>query len=86
LKLKHNFNYIHRLIRNHEEAVHTIAFSADSNVLLTACTLGNIRLLLVDDYEINNEADCFIDCAHDMGVLGSDFCKLIHKDRKFLEN
>jgi hypothetical protein len=37
--------------------------------------------MLIDDQEMaSNEADCFIDCAHDMGVLGSDFCKLIHKD------
>lgn len=33
----------------HDEAIHTIAFSSDSSVLLTACTLGNIRFYAVED-------------------------------------
>lgn len=41
-----------RIIRCHEEAVHTVAFSPDSSVLLTACTLGNIRIHYND---IDNE-------------------------------
>lgn len=49
-----------RLIRCHEEAVHAIAFSPDSNILLTACTLGNIRLNTID-----------VDC--DNFILGGNF-------------
>lgn len=30
------------------------------------------------------EPDCSIDCAHDMGVLSADFCKVTHNDRKHL--
>lgn len=40
------------LLRCHEEAVHTVAFTPDSQVLLTACTLGNIRLNYIN---IENE-------------------------------
>lgn len=60
-----------------------LAFSADSNIFLTGCTLGNIRLFLIKDFEVESiEPDCSIDCAHDMGVLGADFCKITHSDRK----
>lgn len=37
-----------RLIRCHEEAVHVIGFSPDSNILLTGCMLGNIRMHYAD--------------------------------------
>lgn len=39
---------IFRLIRCHEEAVHALCFSPDSNILLTGCTLGNIRVHYAD--------------------------------------
>ncbi|XP_058827920.1 uncharacterized protein LOC131687848 isoform X2 [Topomyia yanbarensis] len=71
-----------RYMKIHDEAIHTIAFSSDSTVLLTACTLGNIRFYAVeDDFEAEmSKADCLIDAAHDMGVLSADFCKIIHAD------
>ncbi|XP_058458730.1 WD repeat, SAM and U-box domain-containing protein 1-like isoform X2 [Malaya genurostris] len=71
-----------RHLKIHDEAIHTIAFSADSSVLLTACTLGNIRFYAVeDDFEAEiSKADCLIDGAHDMGVLSADFCRTIHVD------
>lgn len=45
-----------KIIRQHEEAVHAIAFSSDSKLLLTGCTLGNIRLFLTN--EINESKYC----------------------------
>ncbi|XP_055621483.1 WD repeat, SAM and U-box domain-containing protein 1-like [Toxorhynchites rutilus septentrionalis] len=71
-----------RHMRIHDEAIHTIAFSSDSSILLTACTLGNIRFFAVgDDFEADlTKADCSIDAAHDMGVLAADFCKIINID------
>jgi WD40 repeat protein len=38
-------------LKFHEEAVHVLAFSSDSNIFLTACTMGNIRLFLINDFE-----------------------------------
>ncbi|XP_053673256.1 WD repeat, SAM and U-box domain-containing protein 1-like [Anopheles nili] len=66
----------------HDEAVHTMAFSSDSNILLSACTLGNLRLYGVEnDFASDlSSADCAIDAAHDMGVLSADFCKIVHTD------
>uniref|UniRef100_A0A8D8CHR1 WD repeat, SAM and U-box domain-containing protein 1 n=2 Tax=Culex pipiens TaxID=7175 RepID=A0A8D8CHR1_CULPI len=71
-----------RRMKIHDEAIHTIAFSSDSSVLLTACTLGNIRFYAVeDDFEAEiTKPDCSIDAAHDMGVLSADFCKIVHTD------
>ncbi|XP_053685350.1 WD repeat, SAM and U-box domain-containing protein 1-like [Sabethes cyaneus] len=71
-----------RYMKIHDEAIHTIAFSSDSSILLTACTLGNVRFYAVeDDFEAEiSKADCMIDAAHDMGVLSADFCKMIHAD------
>ncbi|KAJ6625922.1 WD repeat, SAM and U-box domain-containing protein 1 [Pseudolycoriella hygida] len=73
-----------RLIRCHEESVHALSFSPDSNILLTGCTLGNLRLHYAD---VANETlstitdpSCSIDSAHDLGVLSADFCKFIHID------
>lgn len=48
-----------RTLKFHEEAVHTLAFSADSNIFLTACTLGNIRLFLINDFEGKLEIQSF---------------------------
>ncbi|XP_050096821.1 WD repeat, SAM and U-box domain-containing protein 1-like [Anopheles aquasalis] len=69
-------------LKVHDEAVHTIAFSSDSNIFLTACTLGNVRMFAVgDDFaKALSSADCSIDAAHDMGVLSADFCKIVHTD------
>lgn len=72
---------ITRIIKRHEEAVHCMSFSPDSTILLTACTIGNIRISYMDNN--TEEPDCSIDAAHDMGVLSTDFCKLQHSDRKF---
>lgn len=73
-----------RLIRCHEEAVHALSFSPDSNILLTGCTLGNIRIHYADvgneSMSVINDASCYIDSAHDLGVLSADFCKFIHID------
>lgn len=38
-----------RMIRRHVEAVHCLAFAPDSSILLTACTLGNIRISYMDN-------------------------------------
>lgn len=56
-----------------------MSFSPDSTILLTACTIGNIRISYMDNN--TEETDCSIDGAHDMGVLSTDFCKLQHSDR-----
>ncbi|XP_052872485.1 WD repeat, SAM and U-box domain-containing protein 1-like [Anopheles cruzii] len=71
-----------RHVKVHDEAVHTMAFSSDSNIFLTACTLGNVRLYAVENNFTNElaAADCSIDAAHDMGVLSADFCKIVHTD------
>nr|XP_019557895.2 WD repeat, SAM and U-box domain-containing protein 1-like [Aedes albopictus]XP_029725429.1 WD repeat, SAM and U-box domain-containing protein 1-like [Aedes albopictus]XP_029725431.1 WD repeat, SAM and U-box domain-containing protein 1-like [Aedes albopictus] len=71
-----------RHMKIHDEAIHTMAFSSDSSILLTACTLGNIRFYAVeDDFEAEiSKPDCSIDAAHDMGVLSADFCKVVHTD------
>lgn len=39
-----------------------------------------IKYIFILDHD--SEPDCAIDCAHDLGVLSADFCKLIHTDRK----
>lgn len=54
-----------RHIRCHEEAVHTVAYSPDSSILLTACTLGNIRLHCIDMENqnfsvINGKINCIV--------------------------
>uniref|UniRef100_A0A182VET5 U-box domain-containing protein n=1 Tax=Anopheles merus TaxID=30066 RepID=A0A182VET5_ANOME len=69
-------------VKVHDEAVHTMAFSSDSDILLTACTLGNVRLYAVENDFAGDlsSADCSIDAAHDMGVLSADFCKIVHTD------
>ena len=71
-------------IKCHEGAIHSLAFSNDSNILFTACTSGNIKIYVIsEDFEHRNvEPDCCIDAAHDMGVFSADFCKAIHKDRE----
>lgn len=61
--------------------MHCLSFSPDSTILLTGCTIGNIRISYMDNE--SDEPDCIIDAAHDMGVLSTDFCKLYHSDREF---
>lgn len=97
-----------RLIKRHEEAVYCLAFAPDSSILMTACSIGNIRISYMDNETdgmifvrcdqrtklfhkfhllffayIYLEPDCWIDAAHDMGVLSTDFCKLYHTDRLY---
>lgn len=94
-----------RIIKRHDEAVHCLAFTPDSNILLTACSLGNIRLsymdteseglmdshiwlielMIFDCFFILKDPDCWIDAAHDMGVLSADFCSLYHTDRTYIQ-
>lgn len=66
--------------------MHTVAFTPDSRVLLTACSLGNVRLHYLDIENDNlstiRDAACSIDAAHDLGVLSADISKFIHVDRK----
>lgn len=38
-----------RLIKRHEEAVYCVAFSPDSSILLTACSIGNIRVSYMEN-------------------------------------
>lgn len=76
---KDKFRIFRRIIKRHAEAVHCLSFSPDSTILLTACNLGNVRISYMDSE--NEDADCSIDAAHDMGVLSTDFCKLCHSDR-----
>lgn len=33
-----------RILKRHEESVHCVSFSSDSNILLSACMIGNIRV------------------------------------------
>jgi hypothetical protein len=37
----------------HEESVPTLAFSKDSKIMLTACTMGNIRMFSCYDFDGN---------------------------------
>ncbi|XP_055688032.1 WD repeat, SAM and U-box domain-containing protein 1-like isoform X2 [Lutzomyia longipalpis] len=69
-------------IRVHEEAVHTLAFSPDSYVLVTGCNLGNLRFFIVEQpiESVKFIADCSVDNAHDLGVLSADFCKIVRND------
>ncbi|XP_055379742.1 uncharacterized WD repeat-containing protein alr3466-like [Condylostylus longicornis] len=71
----------------HEETIYTMSFSSDSNILLTGCNDGQIRLLAINKTTENNESnpinpdyDCGIDNAHDLGVTSSDFFKTVHTD------
>ena len=42
-----------KTIKNiHEESTQTLAFSKDSKIMLTACTIGNIRMFF-NDFEGN---------------------------------
>uniref|UniRef100_A0A1B0CSK5 U-box domain-containing protein n=1 Tax=Lutzomyia longipalpis TaxID=7200 RepID=A0A1B0CSK5_LUTLO len=70
------------LNRVHEEAVHTLAFSPDSYVLVTGCNLGNLRFFIVEQpiESVKFIADCSVDNAHDLGVLSADFCKIVRND------
>lgn len=38
-----------RILRYHEETVYTVAFSPDSRVLLSACNMGSLRFMIVDN-------------------------------------
>lgn len=38
-----------KIIRCHDESVQMVAFSSDSKIFLTACSLGNVRLFLTPD-------------------------------------
>ncbi|XP_059616079.1 WD repeat, SAM and U-box domain-containing protein 1-like isoform X2 [Phlebotomus argentipes] len=69
-------------IRVHEEAVHTLAFSQDSYLLLTGCNLGNLRFFILEATVESQKfiADCSVDNAHDLGVLSADFCKIVRTD------
>uniref|UniRef100_A0A1L8DNJ1 Putative wd40 domain protein n=1 Tax=Nyssomyia neivai TaxID=330878 RepID=A0A1L8DNJ1_9DIPT len=76
-----NKNFINS-IRVHEEAVHTLAFTQDSYVLLTGCNLGNLRFFIIEQPIESHKfvADCSVDNAHDLGVLSADFCKIVRND------
>lgn len=37
----------------HEESVPTLCFTKDSNIMLTGCTMGNIRMFICDDFDGN---------------------------------
>lgn len=37
----------------HEESVPTLGFTKDSKIMLTGCTMGNIRMFVCDDFEGN---------------------------------
>ncbi|XP_057328028.1 WD repeat, SAM and U-box domain-containing protein 1-like isoform X2 [Microplitis mediator] len=81
-----------RSLQAHEGAVQGVAFSPDSNWLITTCTLGVLKLFssfeIVDssgsqsfDQSINVFAT--VDDAHDLGVVCCDFstCQTITNDR-----
>ncbi|GAB0093854.1 WD repeat, SAM and U-box domain-containing protein 1 [Sergentomyia squamirostris] len=76
-----NHNFVSS-IRFHEEAVHTMAFSPDSYVLLTGCNLGNLRFFAVEQPIESHKFSpfCSVDNSHDLGVLSADFCKIIQND------
>ncbi|XP_070502999.1 WD repeat, SAM and U-box domain-containing protein 1-like [Chironomus tepperi] len=64
----------------HEESVPTLTFSKDSKIMLTGCTLGNVRLFFTDFDAEQIEPDLLIDNGHDMGILDADFCKTTRFD------
>ncbi|KAG5670890.1 hypothetical protein PVAND_001122 [Polypedilum vanderplanki] len=64
----------------HEETVPTLTFTKDSKVMLTGCTLGNMRMFFTDFDAENVEPSLLIDNAHDLGVLSADFSKIIRLD------
>lgn len=69
---------------SHEESTLTLAFSKDSKIMLTACTLGNIRMF--DTRNFDNEIvepDLLVDSAHDLGCNGADFCRVTKSDREY---
>lgn len=66
----------------HEETIPTLAFSKDSKIMLTACTMGNVRMFFNDFEAEIIEPDLLIDNAHDMGCMSADFCKVTRLDRK----
>lgn len=67
----------------HEESTLTLAFSKDSKILLTACTLGNIRMFDMRNLEKDDvQPDLHVDSAHDLGCNGADFCRYTKTDRK----
>lgn len=69
---------------SHEDSLLTIAFSKDSNILLTACALGNIRFFDMRNFENENiQPDLMVDSAHDLGCNGADFCRFTKSDREY---
>lgn len=71
----------------HEESTLTLAFSKDSKIMLTACTLGNIRMFDTRNFDKENvEPDLLVDSAHDLGCNGADFCRVTKSDRKYKLN
>lgn len=75
-----------KTIKNaHEESTLTLAFSKDSKIMVTACTLGNIRMFDMRNLDKELvEPDLHIDSAHDLGCNGADFCRFTKTDRKLL--
>lgn len=46
----------------HEETIPTLAFSKDSKIMLTACTMGNVRMFF-NDFEGNHaNTTCSFGC------------------------
>lgn len=73
-----------RTIFEHEGTTQSLAFTPDSQYLVTACSLEFIRVWYVQDLmDTTNEEPCIpiakLDNAHDMGV----FCVDISKHIKF---
>lgn len=44
-----NLCYFFRIIKRHEESVYCMAFAPDSSILLTACSIGNIRISYMEN-------------------------------------
>lgn len=77
--------YFFRTIFEHEGATQTLAFTPDSQYLVTACTLEFMRVWYVQDLiDTTSDLPCIpvakVDNAHDLGV----FCADISKQIKFV--
>lgn len=70
------FNNSYRIFGGHSDAITAIAFTPDSNYLVTACSEGTWRLF--DDRNRDNEFPLILcEEGHDLGVQGSDFSPVL---------
>lgn len=78
-----------RTVYQHEGTTQALAFTPDSQYLITGCTLEVLRVWYMQDLiDTTAEKECSslasIDNAHDLGILSMDVSNIVMSDGRFL--